>query len=110
MTIEDQDTIDLVGIDRERRCVRLVVSDHLDWDDIDSHLSLLQAKIYRYADFVDSGELYEMRPEARELHVVIDVVLLHSPPAALAAFVAGINTALEPERLTVSYRVESLAS
>lgn len=39
MSIEDQDSIDAIGIDNEGVVV-LTISDHLEWDD--KHLLLLQ--------------------------------------------------------------------
>lgn len=45
MSIEDQDSVDVIGVN-ESGIVVLTISDHLKWDD--DHLYLLQEKINTY--------------------------------------------------------------
>jgi len=65
MTVEQTDSVDFVAMNHGVGDVLLVISDHLDWSDEHAHARLLQGKIYRYLDFVDSGELLEQFPDAR---------------------------------------------
>ena len=44
MTIHDPDKIDAIGLEGNSTAV-LTISDHLDWDDENSHLEVLQEKI-----------------------------------------------------------------
>lgn len=73
MSIDQTDVVDFCSIDPAGREVELTIADHLDWTDEESHLRLLQSKVYRYLDFIDSGEIYARYPKARGLRLVIRV-------------------------------------
>jgi len=80
VSVEDRDQVDFVSLSEGRNTVKLTVSDHLDWSSPEEHLRLLQEKIYRYVDFVESGELWRAYPKAigRKM-IVIQIVLAHAP-------------------------------
>jgi hypothetical protein len=66
MTIEELDKIDRVYRDPDTGHAVLVTTDHLPWDvDEGCHLELLQAKVYRQLDVIESGEIAERVPFAR---------------------------------------------
>jgi hypothetical protein len=66
MTIEDLDKIDRSYRDPDTGHAVLVITDHLPWDvDEGRHLELLQAKVYRQLDAIESGEAAEKIPFAR---------------------------------------------
>lgn len=46
MSIENLNVIDVVSIDKNENVV-LTISDHLEWDEENNHLLLLQDKIYQ---------------------------------------------------------------
>ena len=72
MSIEDLDKIDKVFIERATDKALLLISDHLPWDiDEGRHLELLQAKVYRQLDAIESGELFEQVPSTRGRPVAI---------------------------------------
>ena len=62
MTVEQIHTVDFVGIDLTGRAV-LTISDHLSWDDIESHHFTLQEKLNAYLRYIESGEMTEKRPD-----------------------------------------------
>ena len=66
MTIEDLDKIDRVYRNPNSGHAVLVITDHLPWDvDEGRHLELLQAKVYRQLDVIESGEIAEKVPFVR---------------------------------------------
>ncbi len=66
MTIEDLDKVDYISVERETGKAVLTISDHLPWDvDEGRHLELLQAKVYRQLDGIESGEINERFPSTR---------------------------------------------
>jgi hypothetical protein len=66
MTIEELDKIDRSYRDPDTGHAVLVITDHLPWDiDEGRHLELLQAKVYRQLDAIESGEVAEKIPFAR---------------------------------------------
>ena len=86
MSIENPSVIDGIGTDAVSGTTVLTVSDHLDWAEENSHLSALQSKVNAYLDFVSSGQIYEIRPEARGSQIRIDVIARIPPPASVNWF------------------------
>jgi len=76
MTVEDLDKVDFVitgGLPDGEIC--LVVSDHLDWgEQKGEHLLALQQKLYKYLDFIESGQIYTDLPKAIGRKIAIEVV------------------------------------
>lgn len=78
MAIDNTKAIDLIGIDNKTGVVILTISDHLDWKEADTHLILLQDKINCYLRFIESGEIYETYPMAKDKKMIISIVKKHS--------------------------------
>jgi hypothetical protein len=77
LSIEQSNTVDFVSTDTATGSVVLTISDHLDWEREDEHLSLLQKKINVYLAFVESGEIEEKYPAARGKRIRIEIVAQH---------------------------------
>ena len=75
MSVENPEVVDFIGTDKTTGRVVLTISDHLPWDN--DHFSVLEKKIGRYLDFVNSGQLLEKRPDAEGKAVEISVVFKH---------------------------------
>jgi len=78
MAVDNTNTIDLIGVDNKTGVVILTISDHLNWEETNIHLGLLQDKINCYLRFIESGEIYETYPMAKDKKMVISVVKKHS--------------------------------
>lgn len=93
MSITETDKIDIVGTRADSAVVKLVITDHLTWDDFATHARLLQDKINTYLEFVESGQLARMRtpkiPENPDIR--ISLVLQHAPTREAAAFLAQVR-------------------
>ena len=75
MTVEDIDTVDRLTFNRKNGDVRLVISDHLDWDENEGeHLLALQGKLNTYLEFVESGQLYAKYPRAAGKKIIFYVI------------------------------------
>src|ERR1700741_4915121 len=75
MSVEDLDKIDFTAFDPKSGVVYLIVSDHLDWgEQKGEHLLALQEKLYRYLDFIESGQIYVDLPKAIGQKIIIEVV------------------------------------
>jgi hypothetical protein len=75
MSIEKTNIVDAVYVDSQTEEVILMITDHLEWNDLSGeHLLLLQEKINGYLRFIESGELVKTYPKALGRQVVIDVV------------------------------------
>ena len=96
MPIEQTAVIDFIGVDRTTGEVVLTITDSRDWhDSVREHLLLLQDKINSYLRFVESGELLDAYPEAKDRLVVISVVGRHLPNAEAMEFYGKARSAIE---------------
>jgi len=88
MTVEQSDTVDFIGVERETGDLILTISDHLAWEpDFNEHLDALQAKLNAYLRFIESGEILSAYPDARGRPMVIEVVgQFDLPPDAREVF------------------------
>ena len=80
MSVENPDEIDFVGQSRETGTVRMVISDHLPWDNPEAHLEVLRRKVDRYTRFIQSGDINAMVPAAKDNLKAIEVYFLMDPP------------------------------
>jgi hypothetical protein len=95
MSIEQTDVIDIVSTDRMTGCVVLTISDHLDWSDSTAHQVLLQSKLNHYLAFVESGEILQSYPDAKNSPIAIKVVFRFPPDEAGRAFLLKVRPIIE---------------
>ncbi len=91
MSVEDTSVIDFISLDASATEVELTISDHLDWSDSERHVQLLQSKIYRYLDFIESGELHRRYPAAADKRMAIRVRAKFPPPPTASVFFDFVN-------------------
>jgi len=72
----------------------LTISDHLEWDENNEHLIILQEKINAYLDVIESGEIYESYPNSISRKLKIEIVFKHSPNAIALDFLSRISVIL----------------
>ena len=108
MTIEDQKTIDLIGIDHESGDVELTVSDHLEWKDSEAHQVALQTKLNTYLAFIEGGELFVKYPKARGRRLVITVVGKYEPDSGGKSFLEKAKAAIEGAGFGFKYELFSV--
>ncbi|MBN9386335.1 MAG: hypothetical protein J0H74_36595 [Chitinophagaceae bacterium] len=94
MSIEQQNTIDVIGIDKKTNQVILTISDHLDWQE-NNHLIILQEKLNTYLRFIESGEINESYPDAKNKSVVIKIRALHKPNSEAKSFLEKVKNIIE---------------
>jgi hypothetical protein len=95
MSAEQTDVVDIISIDRETGQVVLTISDHLDWSDSVGHQAIPQKKLNTYLAFVESGEILEQYPKAKDRPVAFNVVFRFSPDESGWAFVAKARAVIE---------------
>ena len=75
MSIDQENILDFVGVDDSNNEVILTISDHLPWsEETKEHIFKLQEKINKYLAAIESGELTEIYPGAKNRKPVIKVV------------------------------------
>lgn len=110
MTIEQADKVDGMGIDADKGEVVLLISDHLKWDDEGTHFSKLEEKLGGYINFVQSGQIEELMPQAKGMVKRIKLVCQHEPTMgakslldSVAHQLDGMNFAFSYEQLAAKY-------
>lgn len=107
MCVENKNVIDIVGIDKDGSVV-LTISDHLEWDAENDHLLILQNKINGYLGAIESGELYETYPKAKDRKIMIEIVALHSPNKEGLIFLQRVKDVLEAAGYRLHFKQENL--
>ena len=110
MSIQQTDVVDIISTDRVTGDVVLTISDHLDWSDSTAHLTLLQSKLNRYLAFVETGEILEAYPDAKDRPVVFKVVFQFRPDDAGQAFLEKVRSIIESAGFTFRDEVFTGAS
>ncbi len=77
MTVDNLESIDFISTSPEGY-IELTISDHLVWGD-DEHLYMLQEKINKYIDFIESGDIYEKYEQAVGKKFVIELIYRFDP-------------------------------
>jgi hypothetical protein len=105
VSIEDSNLVDFVGTDSTTGSVVLTISDHLDWEREDQHLSLLQAKINTYLAFMESGELLEMYPSVQGKGIRIEIVVKYPLSHKALSFLRKAQPVVEGAGFSLSWRL-----
>lgn len=106
MSITDTAIIDIVGVDRESGKVILTIADHLEWADEYDHLTLLQAKLNTYVEFIQSGEMTEAYPSSRGREPAIEIVFKYTPRESGRKFIEAAANALSALGIEVRSEVK----
>ncbi len=113
MSVDEANVIDFTAIDHDNGETLLVISDHLPWriDDPDplynegDHLQMLQAKVYRYVDFIESGELLKKVAKSVGTKPVILIKFLYPLSANATNLVNNLRQHLAPIGIDLRWEV-----
>ena len=105
MAVDDATGIDCVGVDKTIGEVVLTISDHLDWNHSIGHQVILQAKLNSYLAFVESGELLQKYPDAKNRLVAFQVVFKFPPDAQGLLFLDRAKAVMEAGGFTLTHHV-----
>ncbi len=106
MTIEDQATIDFLGLSAAGAVV-LTISNHLQWEK--GTLLKLQKKISAYLSFIESGDIYKSYPEAEGKTIRIHIVSNHQPDAKTEAFIKECCNVVNAAGLELTHEISAQA-
>lgn len=94
MSIEQINKVDLLGLNKGTGKIELGIIDDLDWDEPKVHLQLLQDKINAYLSFIESGEIYESYPEAKNRSFKILIATKYQPDKIGKDFINSLRKIL----------------
>ncbi len=92
MSVDNSKVIDFIS-EKENKIV-LTISDHLEWDDDNEHIYLLQEKINAYLMAIESGQIKKSYPLSINKKIVVSVVLKYAPNAIGFLFLSKVNDIL----------------
>jgi hypothetical protein len=95
MTIAQADRVDGLGIDKQAAELVLIISDHLAWDDVPTHVGALEAKLAAYVAYVGAGHHEAAVPESKGMPFCISLVCEHPPTAEANAILATVSEQLK---------------
>ncbi len=104
MSVENLKIIDVVSIDKSENVV-LGISDHLEWDENNEHLLLLQEKINLYLAAIENGSLYEQYPNAKNRNIEISITAKFSPSSDGKLFLKRVKETLSSAGYAFSFSV-----
>jgi hypothetical protein len=108
--VENPNAIDLAGLERDGSAIVLTIADGLGWADERGHLVALQRKLDAYLAFIESGQVFDVYPEAAGCRVVVDVVT-GMPMAPAGAELLRLAAVVARELgATVTHRVIPVAT
>lgn len=78
MAIDNTNVIDGIGIDKNGKALRLLLTDHLAWSGNNAlseydHLTLLQNKINAYISYLETKQYEEQYPEEKVEMAIIEI-------------------------------------
>lgn len=104
MSVDQTNVIDAIGIDKVTGDLVMTIADHLEWSGSDSdHLMLLQEKLNTYLSFVESGEVFEVYPDAKGRAVLIDVVCKYPLNQQAQRFYSRVSQIVDAAGLKLRY-------
>lgn len=107
MSVRETNKVDFISEDKSGNIV-LTISDHLLWDEENTHLSILQEKINAYLSFIESGEVYTSYPNSKGKKFVIRVVMLHEPNEIAREFLNHVKNTLSEAGYSFEFIKRSL--
>lgn len=111
MRLSDPETVDYLGIEKKTGWVVLTLVDDCDWTNETQHLVLLQTKLNRYFDFIESGEVYEQiartmgRAVDRSTPVKISILAKYEPAGEGARFLQHVSAVAQEAGVGFSFKV-----
>jgi hypothetical protein len=78
MSVENSKIIDAISLNFEDKVV-LTISDHLEWDENNDHVIILQNKINAYLEIIENGELFKNYPDAIDKKIQISIAFKFKP-------------------------------
>lgn len=104
MPVDDLTVIDFVSLDLNGNAV-LTIGDHLEWDENNEHLFILQSKINVYLDAIENGSLYEAYPNAKNRNIIIQVAAKYEPNEVGVVFLERTEKTLKTAGYDFSFSV-----
>ena len=108
MSILEARIIDFVATRPGNGVVRLVIADHLGWENLEEHSRLLRDKINSYLAFVESGQVFTIEKPRLPPAPVFEIALMckHPPTFEAVELLRSIRAFLEKAKIRFTWEDE----
>jgi len=103
MSVDQKYIVDLISTTPDEK-VMLTISDHLPWDEENEHLLVLQDKLNSYLTFIESGEIFESYPIAKNKSFIIEVTMKYAPNEVAVVFLNRSKELIEKTGVQLRWR------
>ncbi|MBO6200006.1 MAG: hypothetical protein J6N74_00095 [Chryseobacterium sp.] len=103
MSVEQIDKIDFISKTDEEK-VELTISDHLEWDEENNHILVLQNKINAYLDYIQNGQILEVYPNLKNKDIIISLMMKYNPNEKALAFLNHCEEFMETLDLAFKWK------
>ena len=103
MSVEQIDKIDFISTTDEEK-VELTISDHLEWDEENNHILVLQNKINAYLDYIQNGQILEIYPNLKNNDIIISLMMKYNPNEKALAFLSHCEKFMETLDLAFKWK------
>ncbi|MEA4937536.1 MAG: DUF6572 domain-containing protein [Paludibacter sp.] len=101
MSVENSRIIDFIS-EKDSKIV-LTISDHLEWDEENEHIFLLQEKINAYLMAIESGQVHRNYTSSKSKEFVINVALKYQPDESGVLFLQNVVDTLSKAGYEFNY-------
>lgn len=89
MSVVESSVVDGMGL-ADNGKMKMLITDHLDWDEEYEHLLILQEKINAYIGFCESGQYKDIYANEEIRHIVFEIHFLFEPTQNVYKFLEQI--------------------
>lgn len=100
MSVVDLDKVDAVGTDKDEDALRLMIADHLDWENEDIHLEILQDKINVYLQYLENKQYVDKYGNDFS-KVYIDIYFKEKVTENCLGFLNAVSEQLNPQNIFI---------
>jgi len=108
MTVEQFNIVDFAVVHDERKKIVLFITDHLEWED-NEHFLILQEKLNKYLDFIESGDIWEKYEDKKDYDCAIELVVKYNFTEEAIEFLEKIREIVEELGFEFTYKVADLS-
>lgn len=108
MAIDNVNVIDGMGVDPEKRALRLLLTDHLPWENSLSeyeHLNLLQKKINSYLAFLEGKQYMKQYPGLEVDMAVIEAHFKYEIPENCEKFLQSAQEQVRQNGIEIEVHI-----
>lgn len=105
MSVVESGVVDGIGL-AENETMKMLITDHLDWQDEYKHLLILQEKINAYIGFCESGQYKEIYTDTPIEHIIFEIHFMFEPTQNTYRFLEQIPGRINDLDLSIECHTE----